>query len=311
MAPYLQHRHHPDLETELTNWLAHPCAPGFQSWALADVSILGTQILRELERLSPTTCAVLEGSRYTAYDELGPRLVSIDANTLPFLRKLLSLSDGLPALSFVEIACPDGMPRREALAALASVETEDGMEMFCRISDTRVLPAVLATLDRDQSDRLAQSVRRWAWIDRSGRLECQAFEPPTTTEDHVRATLTLNDIQYSTLMRAAEPDILHRLLHDISPEVIPDMPRADVHKRLSALLETAREYGIHDTPDQLQFVTIAWSTSESFHTLSCLETTWGATRNGELRFRDAVANWPDAVWEQIEATHVARIKSPA
>lgn len=303
MPTYLQDPQQAELAAELGAWLATPRPPGFQLWALLDLSILGASALRKIERSASPTVTLLDGTRYSAYEEIGPRLIPIPGGSQRSVEAVLAVANTLPALSFLELKTEDASPRREELATLASVETPDGLQLYCRFTDTRVLPGVLRVLDHSQRSRLAQAVRRWAWIGRDGHLETHYLAEANAGGSETRTALSLNDDQFSALLRAAEPDILFGLLRDISPEIIPAQAPSTIHARLASLLETARRYGIDDTPDQLQFVTIAWSTSEQFHELESLAETWSATRNGELRFRNAITQWTDEQWAELEAMH--------
>ncbi|NMF87901.1 DUF4123 domain-containing protein [Aromatoleum petrolei] len=300
MPTYLQNPHQAELAAALSAWLSAPCPSGFQLWALADLSILGATALRTIERLASPTFALLDGTRYAAYEEIGPRLIPIIGDSERITESLLAMANTLPALSFLELKTDDCEPRREQLATLACVETPDGLQLYCRFTDTRVLPGVLRVLDHSQRSRVAQTVRRWAWIGRDGHLEAQYLAEANMGSRETRTALSLSDDQFTALMQAAEPDILFGLLREISPEIIPARAPSTIHARLASLLQTARRYGIDDTPDQLQFVTIAWSTSEQFHELESLAGIWAATRSGELRFRDAVMRWTDEQWNEIE-----------
>ncbi|WP_157353498.1 DUF4123 domain-containing protein [Aromatoleum toluclasticum] len=301
MPTYLQDPHQPELAPALCAWLAAPRPPGFQLWAIADLSILGATALRKIERSASPTVALLDGTPYAAYEEIGPCLISVQGVSEQFLERLLTMANALPALSFVELKTDGTMPRREELAKLACVETPDGLQLYCRFTDTRVLPGVLRVLGHNQRSGLAQTVRRWAWIGRDGHLETQYLADAATGGGETRTLLTLNDDQFTALMQAAEPDILFGQLSEISPEITPAQAPSTIHARLASLVEVARQYGITDTPDQLQFVTIAWSTSEKFHELASLAETWSTTRSGKLRFRDAVMRWTDDQWNELEA----------
>lgn len=303
MPTYLQDPQQPELAAALGAWLATPRPPGFQTWALADLSILGASALRRIAQSASPTVALLDGTRYSAYEEFGPRLIPLMGDSERIVESLLAMANALPALSFLELKTDDCEPRRVELTTLACVETPDGLQLYCRFTDTRVLPGVLRVLDHSQRSRLAQTVRRWAWIRRDGHLEAQYLAEANAGSSETRPVLSLNNDQFTALLQAAEPDIMFGLLREISPEIIPAQAPSTIHARLASLLETARRYGIDDTPDQLQFVTIAWSTSERFHELESLAETWSTTRNGELRFRDAVMLWTDKQWNELETMH--------
>lgn len=301
MHTFLQNPHLADIGAALRAWLAAPRSPEYCLYALADMSILDATALKKMERLSAPGIALLEGSRYTAYEELGPRLFPLSPLEPPAVERFIGIASGLPALSFVELLAPEGSPDRRGLVWLAEAETSDGLLLYCRFTDTRILPGVLQVLDRAQIGRLGHTVRRWAWVGRDGGLHTRDF--PCTTSDDDSATdvaIQFSDAQFAALMQAAECDTVYQMLREVSPEIVPVLPPVDIYRRLDALLRVARGYGLTEAPDQLQFVSIAWSSSERFHELECLGPTWAATCSGGQRFGDAVKEWPDAIWDGIE-----------
>ena len=102
-------------------------------------------------------------------------------------------------------------------------------------------------------------------------------------------------------MQAAEADLIYSMLRESSPEIIPQTTPSDIHRRLSNLLDAGREQGIVDAPDQLQFVAIAWSSSETFYQLPCLAPSWQITRSQKGHFAEVLKTWNDSIWEQIDA----------
>ena len=302
MQSFLHDPHSDDLGARLVEWLAIPRAPDYQPWALVDMSMLDAGVLGRLERLTGASVALLDGSRYAAYEELGPRLIPLSSISPPAIERFVAHFSGRPALSFVELPTCERSPDLAGLARLAEAETSDGLQLYCRFSDTRILPNVLQALDPQQTERLARTVRRWAWIGRDGHLQSSKFAEKTSKRaSESDEPFQLSDAQFSALMQAAECDTLHQLLCDISPEIIPDLPGSAIHRKLDRLLSVARDYGITEAPDQLQFVTIAWSSSEHFHELSSLSSTWNTTRSAKQRFGEAVKDWSDEIWDEIES----------
>lgn len=302
MHRFLQNLHAPDSAAALAAWLQAPRDENCRCYAIADMSILEARALRSLERLSAPSAPLLDGSRYAAYGELGPRLVPLVDFDASAMARFIGIADGLPALSFVEIETSNGMPDRATLLWLADARTSDGLHLYCRFPDTRVLVSVLRVLDRAQIARLGQSVRRWAWLGRDGKFQCRDFTGVTAEElAGGGAAIEFSDEQFAALVQAAECDLLYQQLLELAPELIPDSTAFEIFARLEALLNLARGYGLTEPPDQLQFVTIAWSSSERFHELDSLSPTWTATRSGSKSFSMAVAEWSDGQWDEIES----------
>ena len=170
MKSFLQNQHAAELADELALWLEEGNPQNYRCFAIADMTMLNAKMLVRMERHASTGVQILETSRYAAYEELGPRLIPLGRLPSEKIQRFLSPSDGLPALSFVELLAPEGIPQLQSLVWLAEAETADGMQMYCRYTDTRILPVLLDTLTDDQTAVLAGSIRRWAWVNREGRL---------------------------------------------------------------------------------------------------------------------------------------------
>jgi len=136
---------------------------------------------------------------------------------------------------------------------------------------------------------------------RSGRLNQKIFAATKVLNDQPLPPLSFEDQQFSSLMQAAEADLIFNMLRESSPEIIPQTMPSDIYQRLSNLLDAGREQGIVDAPDQLQFVAIAWSSSETIYQLPCLVTSWEMTRSENGRFSEVLTTWNDSIWEQIDA----------
>ena len=301
LKSFLQNQHAAELADELALWLDEGSPQNYRCFVIADMTMLNPKMLACLERHASPGVQILETSRYAAYEELGPRLIPLDRLPSEKMQRFLSASDGVPALSFVELLAPEGIPQLQSLVWLGEAKTADGMQMYCRYTDTRILPVLLNTLTDDQTAVLAGSIRRWAWVNREGRLNQKIFAATKAVSDEPLPPLSFEDQQFSSLMQAAEADLIFSMLHESSPEIIPQTTPFDIHRRLSNLLDAGRERGIVDASDQLQFVAIAWSSSETFYQLPCLVPSWEMTRSEKGRFSEILKTWEDSIWEQIDA----------
>ncbi|HPR08199.1 MAG TPA: DUF4123 domain-containing protein [Denitromonas sp.] len=302
MTRFLQNAHHAELAAHLTHWLEHCAGTAYQPYALIDMSQLDDTARRGLMRASWTSTAMLDGSRYAAYDELGPRLFPLANADAVCVARLLSVTDRRPALSVIELPVRNGSAELGTLHWLADAQTADGTRLYCRFTDTRILPEVLGILDPAQKTRLARAARRWAWVARDGTLQTTNIAPADTAEPSDDETsIHFNDAQFAALMQATEADTLFDILNDNAPKTIPTAEPAELWHRLNVLLGIARTHGITDAPDQGQFIFLAWHVSEHFHTLPALAPSFDAIRRGTLRFPDAVAHWDSDIWNQLEA----------
>ncbi|WP_150428746.1 DUF4123 domain-containing protein [Dechloromonas sp. CZR5] len=306
MNTFLQNQHAAGLADELADWLGADRSSNYECFAIVDMSMLNAQMLARMERHASPSIQLLETSRYAAYEELGPRLIPMKRLQADKLKWFLGASDGVPALSFVELQVSEGSPRRQSLVWLAETKTDDDVHLYCRYTDTRILPALLDQLTENQTTTLGSTVRRWAWINREGKLsQKKSFPTPEEISDAPVPPLSLDKRQFAEMMQAAEADLIFGMLRESSPEIIPDTTPSDIHQRLSNLLDAGRERGVVDAPDQLQFVAIAWSSSETFYQLPCLAPSWEVIRNRQARFSDVLKTWDDNIWEQIDALNPA------
>lgn len=269
------------------------------------MSMLDAKMLARLERYASPSVQMLETSRYAAYEELAPRLIPLDNLSASKLEWFLSASDGVPALSFVELHAPDSKPQLQSLIWLAEAKTADDMQLYCRYTDTRILPVLLDKLTENQTAVLAASIRRWAWVNREGQLSQKLFVAPEAASDDAIPPLSFDNPPFAQLMQAAEADLIFGMLRESSPEIIPETTPFDIHRRLSNLLDAGRERGVVDASDQLQFAAIAWSSSETFYQLPCLAPSWEIIRKQKARFSDVLKTWDDRIWEQIDALNPA------
>lgn len=300
MSEYLHNLHDDALFAHLEAWHTEGLAEGRHDYLLVDMSMLTAINRKRVERRLGDGMDVLEHSAYAAYEELGPRLFQWPQPSDFALRTVLSVLNGLPALSMLEFQSQH-VADAAMLAWLAEAHFEDGDQMYCRFADTRILPALLAVLAPAQHARLALHLRRWAWVGRDGTLIEHHFEEATKPALTAPEPLLIDSRQFSRLMQAAEADTLYPLLRERVPELIPSLAPARLHAHLDALLAAGRVKGVVDAPDQLQFVTIAWSSAEHFHELPVLEAEWTKMREQKLHFSELVAQWPDSVWSAIDA----------
>lgn len=307
---FLQNPQVAELAEELASWLGVGKSSNYQCFAIADMSMLDARLLARMEWHASPGIRMLDTSRYAAYEELGPQLIPMENLKADKLAGFLSASDGFPGLSFVELQAPAGVPQLQALVWLAEAKTTDDTQLYCRYADTRILPVLLDNLAEDQTAVLAASIRRWAWINRQGQLSEKSFAAPEAASDDAISPLSFDDAQFSTLMQAAEADLIFGMLRESSPEIIPQTKPFDIHRRLSHLLDAGRERGIVDAQDQLQFAAIAWSSSEAFYQLPCLAPSWEIIRSNDERFSDVLKTWDDTIWAQIDALNLTASREP-
>jgi hypothetical protein len=184
------------------------------TFVLVDGAVLGDEGRQRLRDAYGAAVHAFDGSVLADYEELGLLVWRWRAlHTKDALEAVRIALAGKPAVSFVQ--CDAGLKALCAtLAWLAAAETEDGMPLYLRIGDTRVLSSFLFQLQPAQEARLHATVSNWAWPDRSGQLHRVGTEAlPGAQPD--TAGLMLDNAQYAALLDAAEVDMLHAGLRTV------------------------------------------------------------------------------------------------
>ncbi|MET3915010.1 hypothetical protein ABID97_001792 [Variovorax sp. OAS795] len=300
-STYLQEAFAPEFAQQLVRW--QEAMGGDSCWALVDGALAGAERILHLSAAYGDPVHAFEATHLHAYDELGLFLWPLasllerdDAGAL------LSELTTVPAVSFIATSMPAG-PTGDALAWLAGATTTDGLQLYLRIGDSRVLAPALANLTVQQMARLKRCVTAWAATDRAGRL---APLPLVATRSGPEVPSTANSIvldnsAYNSILSACLPDMLHAELCRADPEFIgAGVQAVSAHEWFTNTLERARTKGASQFPDQVEFTRIARWNSETFENLPELASTWEALRQGGVSLTLLRQQWTDAQWHAIE-----------
>ena len=234
------------------------------------------------------------------YEELGllvwPWRTLHAKDALETLRITLA---GKPGVSFVQSRA--GLPAVcAALAWLGAAETEDGMLLYLRIGDTRVLSSFLFQLQPAQEARLHAAVSHWAWPDRSGGLKRAATEAMPHVQP-AEGSLVLDNAQYAALLDAVEADMLHASVRAIEAKWIDARSGNELHQWLQALLPRMRGLGITRPKDKWAFVSLALRAPDGFEGLTELGQTWLRVRSGASELNAEISQWkPGVEWQAMQ-----------
>ena len=171
---YATNPHQGNLQAQLTRWLGQPTlVKNSAKWLLLDASLIAQNDFIRLQK--ELKYAVFDNvflkSRFEAYGTYAPYLMRLDnlepTTQIPLLQNLLSFSNGIPALAALD-ACDNITSLSHCLTWFAQAFTQDGMELYCRLADTRITPGLLQGLEEEQNLRLGQNVLQWQIVNRGG-----------------------------------------------------------------------------------------------------------------------------------------------
>lgn len=268
-------------------------------WAVLDGAMLGRDGTAQLEvRYGPPKRAFDE-TALSDYDELGlllwPLSAMIARDGLETLRTTLS---AIPAVSFVRTA-GSAKPLGQILAWMAGASTSDGMKLFLRIGDTRVLPSFLSHLRNDQSAVIEAAVKEWAWLDRASALRSVQGDPVSMPQP-LAAALELSDAQYNAILDDAAADMLHVALRRELPDWRDRRTGNELHEWLQEVLERTRVLGLERLADQAAFAALALRTAGQFETAPELGETWLIVRRGVSGLGECIQQWGRREWNAVQ-----------
>lgn len=309
---YATNPHKPELNSQITQWLRQ--ASGVKDsakWLLIDATLIDQDAFVRLTKPYAETRLhnVFLKTRFEVYGLHAPHLFRIDlldnkAQT-EFLADLLKLGNGIPALALLD-ACDDAASLGQCLAWFARAFTPDGLELYCRLADTRIAPGLVQVLDNDQKLKLGQNILQWQVVNRMGTLEAllPKFIPLPDDKTPFRnfssgKSFTLSDAQFSAQMVKAEGDELFLKLLESNPDLVPEKDRGAFHKRISANLERAHQYGLESHADLLLYTIVALTTHDKFDAHPVLEKTWESIKQKGASFKKLVDAWPDNIWNEL------------
>jgi hypothetical protein len=275
--------------------------PSLRAWLLIDAALLDSDRLESvLNRSGWPYVNALATTPLAAYGAHGPQLLEMprdDAMLAEGVRRLASIGPGAPAFSW--LASNQPIAQLQTCFGYLAQARQDGLKLHCRMSDTRVLPSLLATLSEAQTRRAAQTIGQWQWFDRDGTigkwLAPALDDGVADTADH----LELDALQFASLLDAAEADgIFAQLLETVS-QLVPRTGRALFHRQLQRTLEIATSLHVAGNPDRLQFVVLSLTCGEDFYKHPDLAGTWQAVAQG-TSLTALMKDWSDDLWNVLE-----------
>ena len=305
--------HQPDLLKQITLWLNQPVlVKDSARWLLIDAGLIEQNAFVHLVQPYQDTYLhnVFTKSRFEIYGLYAPHLFRIDQmdskTQAEFMADLLKASNGIPALAMLD-ACDDAISLGQCLAWFAQTCTPDGLELYCRLADTRITPGLVQVLDEEQKLKLGQNILQWQVVNRMGTLEALLPNIKPQHEDDKTPfrkfasgkAFTLSDVQFKVMMDKAEPDeIFNRLLENHS-DLVPDSKRGLFYQRIVQSSQKAQQHGLVKTSDLVIFTVLALTSHDKFDEHPVLTETWAHLKQKSTSFSSLVKEWPDSVWGEL------------
>lgn len=287
--------------TEAAEWLA-AAQPPLRPWLLADAALLDVKNLASaLRRSAWKSINALATTPLAIYGDQAPQLILLPQDfsaIVEGLNRCIVNNPDAPAFSWFASAEP--VEHLQALSGYLAQVRHDGLKLYGRWADTRVLPALLASLSEPQAQRVSQIIGRWQWFNRSGLVEDWVHPEPQLHNADCGDHLELSANQFASILDAAEADgVFLQLLETVS-QLVPRTGRAEFHARLQRQLQAASGLHIVGSPDRLQFVVLSLTCGDHFHADPDLLETWVAVRDKRASLSALMKNWSDELWEKLQ-----------
>jgi len=277
-------------------------APGSDSvWAVVDGALLGTEGAQRLKAVYGAPVRAFDDTPLDAYEELGLLLwlwSSMDARDE--LEAMRTVMGDRPGVSFVRTHGGGPDPLSRVLAWLAGGTTADGMLLYLRVGDSRVLNSFLRHMHPAQQAHLQTVIREWVWPDRSGHAQSMVIETDAPPPVESAPPLVIDDVQYAALLDDAAADILHAALRPIESGWHDKRNGAQLHAWLQRVLQRTDALGITRQQDQLAFASVALRVSGEFELAPELGETWLRVRSGTAALTEEIEKWNPLQWAAVE-----------
>jgi hypothetical protein len=304
---YAQNPHHVGVIPRIFEWLETPLADEkIQKWVLFDGAVLGEKLTKKTSMSfgSNRVYNLFSTSEFSVYGWGSAHLIALDLDAVSrnALDTLLRCSSGLPGVSILE-GSANRKRMRDLLVSLAHARTSDGLNLYCRLADTRIAPVLIDVLSLEQRETLSKTILNWQIVGRQGLLETLFSSskplPTRAVAGELLEPLVLSDAQYSKMMRMSEADEIFQMLCDGAPELVPISDRGDFQRLLAGIIAAAHARKIELTSEIYQFSVIALTTRPDFFLLPVLDTFWDKLRIWPNTFSRLVDEWDDATWSSL------------
>ena len=255
-----------------------------------------------LDRLGAHYVSLFDGHPEEPFRDIAPLLIDVtsaceltqtvveEATRIGLLKPCVSMLDSTSPLSGLA----------DHLRRFHLFEMSDGRLMVTRWYDTRILPALFEILSPQQLWTFTQGIATWSGYGRFGATQEYRIHDDKGSERPLKqpTPLILDASQERTLFDATEPDFLiHELRRNIKAE-IDRVPRDVLYPFIRTHWLSAREAGVTERADQLQFLVLALTTSGKCADCPIvIDRMKSGFAHNEESFQQWIENLPAEVWE--------------
>jgi len=169
---------------------------------------------------------------------------------------------------------------------------DDGIEVLLRIADARVLRAMHDTLEPAQRASLFGGIQGWWYLDREETLQSLPPDaaPAAPAAPAASFPLTLTQAQLDSLLQAAEPDFVMKVLYDSFPGTLDELPRVQRHAFVRRQIEAARRaWGLERVIDFASFCVLVQRHGEDFSNRLAWQGLRERVKSGRMSWLEALA----------------------
>lgn len=294
-------RGHPDLLARLTG--TEDLSFG-SVWAQTGLDIYGdvAPLLIEVDGASQ---GVLRGPRYDDFNTVLVRVLEALHERAGGRYAMMSFASAVPLEKLIAHFGP-----------FCDYALPDASEFFLHWYDSRILARALQVWTAEQRTRFTSPFVTLRYAQRDGTLAelAGAGQLPATRPDGIER---FTPEQHQMLFDLDYPDKLAVQLRRLYSGLLPGNPGQDeLVPRVEAQLERARTHGVVGDKDTFDYVAWGVSISPRFDEHPRIREGLRAYRpDGDGALARALAGVPDAVWDEVQALHLAdeqgRMQRPA
>lgn len=214
-----------------------------------------------------------------------------------WLRQLFAACEGKPMISIIASVLNAAELVRHLRPYLIA-RTPDTVEWPVRWGDTRVLPALLDTLDEAQCSHLLSPLSRWWAPARDGGLvkwDGGVTSPLPGDFDK----LPVSDEIFANLVDTSEADAVLTRINDSQPDLLAMASPAECHARVARHLRIANVNHIHAAPDREHFSVLALTLADDFTELPTMSGLLRRIQQG-TDYGSEISALPDEFWQEAE-----------
>ena len=139
----------------------------------------------------------------------------------------------------------------QMLTWVADARSDDGLDLYIRLGDTRCLPHILQSLSPVQKDYISYIVDQWYWPGRDGLwnqgFNMRAARTGLTAELIPQQHNLIKAKQFDALMNSGETDLIYSLIDSMDQDIYPtDFTQHKKFLILSRLIHEAKQNGEKD-----------------------------------------------------------------